>query len=109
MPATSGRRCAGWPARSRPAYPSRSVHGRHVRGDHLPSDVREPHPRLTLTADQRLAAHLELEVHGGEIASERQDLEANALLLDSRPGRPRHPMSVDLFEAVAVLVHRIPD
>ena len=42
-------------------------------------EVGKAHPRLALAADQLAAAHLELEVHGGEVAAERQDLEADAL------------------------------
>ena len=53
--------------------------------------VGEAHPGLALAADQVAAAHLELEVHGGEVAAEREDLEADALLLDARAraGAPR--------------------
>ena len=40
-----------------------------MRGDHLPAEIGEAHPRLALTADQLAAAHLELEVHGGEVAT----------------------------------------
>ena len=69
-------------------------------GDHLPSEIGKAHPRLALPADEILAAHLELEVHGGEVTAERQDLEPDALLLDPRPRRPRNAVRVDLAEAV---------
>src|SRR4029077_1102184 len=42
----------------------RRAHRRDVRADDLPAKVGEAHPRLALTADRVLAAHLELEVHG---------------------------------------------
>ena len=77
--------------------------------DHLPADVRKAHPGLALAADLRLAAHLELEVHGGDVAAERQDLEAPAELLGAGPGWAAHAMGVDLVEAVAVLAHRVAD
>ncbi|OGK80968.1 MAG: hypothetical protein A2X53_10535 [Candidatus Rokubacteria bacterium GWA2_70_23] len=80
-----------------------------MRADHLPAEGGEAHPGLALTADQLAAAHLELEVHGGEVAAEREDLQADALLLDARPGRPCDPVRVDLAEAVAVLVQRVAD
>src|SRR5688572_6647800 len=57
------------------------VHDGDVGGDHLPAEIGESHPRLALAADQVLAAHLELEVHGGDVAAEGEDLEANPLLL----------------------------
>src|SRR5688572_21824608 len=85
------------------------VHGRDVGGDHLPAEVGESDPRLALAADEVLAAHLEFEIHGGDIATEGEDLETDALLLDARPGGPRHAVRVDLGEAVAVLVERIAD
>src|SRR5215471_2234689 len=56
-------------------------HGRHVRGDDLPAEIGETHPGLALTADEVTAAHLELEIHGGEVAAEREDLQSPALLL----------------------------
>src|SRR5688572_24118970 len=83
------------------------VHGRDVGGDHLPAEVGESDPRLALAADEVLAAHLEFEIHGGDVATEGEDLETDALLLDAGARRPRHPMRVDLREAVAVLVERV--
>src|SRR5262245_29999501 len=74
---------------------SRRGHRRDVRADDLPADVREAHPRLALPADRVLTTHLELEVHGGQIAAEREDLEPDAPLLDAGPGRARHPVRVD--------------
>ncbi len=69
----------------------------------------EAHPGLALPADEVAAPHLELEVHGGEIAAQGEDLEADAPLLDAGSGRPGHPVGVDLAEAVAVLVERVAD
>ena len=40
---------------------------------------------------------------------EGEDLEADAPLLDAGPRRARHPVGVDLAEAVAVLVERVAD
>src|SRR5207247_7278553 len=68
-----------------------------------------PHPRLTLTADHLTAPHLELEVHGREVATERENLETDALFLDPRSGRARDAEGVDRVEAVAVLGHRVAD
>src|SRR4029453_4128317 len=85
----------------------RLVHGGDVRGHDPPAEVREAHPGLALTADQVAASHLELEVHGGEIATEREDLQANALFLEAGSGGPRDPVGVDRAEAVAVLVQRV--
>jgi hypothetical protein len=78
-------------------------------GDHLPAQIREAHPRLALAADQVAVAHLELEVHGGEVAPEREDLEAQALLLDAGARRARDAMGVDRGEPVAVLVQCVAD
>src|SRR6185503_1659237 len=87
----------------------RRVHRGDVRRDDLPAEIREAHPRLALTADEVAAADLEFEVDGGEIAPEREDLEAPALLLAPGPPRARHAMGVDGVDAVAVLVERVAD
>jgi hypothetical protein len=60
-----------------------------VGGDDLPAAIdavrlRETNERLALPADQILAAHLELEIQGGDVAAERQDFEPDAPLLDAR-------------------------
>src|SRR4029453_5290162 len=60
---------------------------RDVRADDLPAKVGEAHPRLALTADRVLATHLELEVHGGQVAAEREHFEADPLLLGARTAR----------------------
>src|SRR5688572_18354648 len=85
------------------------VHGRDVGGDDLPAEIGEAHPGLTLAADQVLAAHLEFEIDRRDIATEGQDLQANALLLDARARGPRHAVRVDLGKAIAVLVERVAD
>src|SRR5215831_14000995 len=83
------------------------VHRRNVSGDHLPTDIGKADPGLALAADQVVAADLELEVHGGEVAAHGQDLQSQAPFLDAGTRRTSHAMGVDLVEAVAVLVHRI--
>ena len=44
-----------------------------------------------VATDEIVATNLELEVHGGEVATEGEDLQADALLLDARARGPRHP------------------
>src|SRR5688572_20633658 len=78
------------------------VDRRDVRADHLPS-FREAHPGLALPADLILAAYLVLEIHGGDVASQRQDLEPSSRLLGAGAEGSAHPMGVNLVEAVAVL------
>src|SRR6185437_6375428 len=73
----------------------------------LPAMLRESHPGLALAADKIVAPHLELQVDRREIASERQDLEADAALLDAGAGRAGHTVLMNGFEAVAVLVQRV--
>src|SRR4029077_1911762 len=85
------------------------VHCRDVGGDHLPACVRKLPPGLALPTDEILAADLEFEVHGGDVASQGQDFQPDALFLDARAGRPRHAMGMDLGEAVAVFVHGVAD
>src|SRR5262245_53305984 len=80
------------------------AHHRDVGGHDLPAEVGEAHPGLGLAADRVATADLELQVHGGEVAAEREDLQTDAPLLDAGPGRARHPVRVDGREAVAVLV-----
>src|SRR6185503_12309583 len=87
----------------------RVIHRGHVSADHLPAQPGKTHPCLALAADQLAATHLELEVDGGEVATERQDLQADALVLDPRPWRPRDAMGVNLAEAVAVLAKCVPN
>src|SRR4029450_13912400 len=69
----------------------------------------ESHPGLALAADKIVAPHLELKVDRREIAPERQDLEADAALLDAGARRAGHPVLVNGFESVAVLLERIPN
>src|SRR5262249_10796953 len=85
----------------------RRAHRRDVRADDLPAEIGEAYPRLALTTDRVLAAHLELEVHGGQGTAEREDFEPDPLLFGTRPRRPRHAVGVDLREAVAVLLERV--
>src|SRR5262249_40944174 len=59
------------------------VHCRDVGGDHLPADVGEAHPGLALAADQVAATYFELEVHGGQVSAQRQNLQTNAPFLDA--------------------------
>src|SRR5262245_9774640 len=80
-----------------------------MRADDPPTKVGEADPRLALTADRVLTTHFEFEIHRGQIAAEREDLEANPLFLGARPRRARHAVRVDLREAIAVLVERVAD
>src|SRR5262249_19381870 len=99
-------------SRRRSAKPSPQrpfVHGRDVGRDHFPADIGKADPGLALPADQVVAADLELEIHGGEVAAQGQDLEPQAPLLDAGPRRARHAMGMDLVEAVAVLVQGVTD
>src|SRR5205809_451441 len=73
----------------------------------LPTMFGESHPGLALAANKIVAPQLELKVDRREIAPDRQDLEADAALLDAGTGRAGHPMLVNGFEAVAVLVERV--
>src|SRR5262245_23969957 len=78
------------PGRSRAqSREGRLVHRRDVRRDDFPAEVGEAHPRLALASDEIAAADLELQIHGGEITAERQDLEPNAPFLDPGAGRAR--------------------
>src|SRR5689334_18629119 len=74
-----------------------------MSGNHLPAELREAHPSLTLPADRVAAAHLELEVDRRDVAPEGQDLEPQPRLLDARTRRARLAMRMDLGEAVAVI------
>src|SRR5437899_1460647 len=85
----------------------RRAHRRDVCADDPPANAGEAHPRLALTADHVLATHLELEVHGGQVAAEREDFETDPLLLGARPRRARHAVRVDLRKAIAMLVERV--
>src|SRR5262245_37364925 len=85
------------------------AHCRNVSRDDLPAMFGESHPGLALAADKIVAPHLELKVDRREIAPERQDLEADAALLDTGTRRTGHPVLVNGFEAVAVLVECIAD
>src|SRR5882724_1236808 len=87
----------------------RRLGARDVRGDHLPAEVGKAHPGLALTTDPLAAAHLELEVHGGDVAYAGEDLQPDALVLRSRSRRARNAVGVDFLEAVAVLVERVAD
>src|SRR6266850_4764100 len=78
------------PSRHDVSIQLRRLGARDVRGDHLPAEVGKAHPGLALTTDPLAAAHLELEVHGGDVASEGEDLQPDALLLRSRSRRARN-------------------
>ena len=62
------------------------AHCRHVSRDNLLAMIGKPHPRLALAADEIVSAHLELEVDRGEVAPERQNLQADAVFLDAGAG-----------------------
>src|SRR5262245_64046819 len=84
-------------------------HRGHVRADDFPAHVRKAYPRLALATDRFSTAHLELEIHGGQVAAKRQDLQSDSSLLGARAGRPSDAVGVDLVEAVAVLGERVAD
>src|SRR5438477_9401988 len=69
--------------------------GRDMRQHDLPAVLRKAHPGLALAPDHVRAAHRELEVHRGEVAAEREDLEPDALVLDAEARRSRDPLGVD--------------
>src|SRR5258708_20726108 len=85
------------------------IHWRDVGGDPLPARIGEADPGLALAADQIVAADLEFEIDGGDVAAERQDFQPNAPFLDAGTGRPRHAVGMDLLEAIAVLVQAVAD
>src|SRR5260370_10184236 len=85
------------------------VHCRDVGGDYPPARIRKLYPGLALPPDEILVADLEFEVHGGDVAPQRQDFQPNAPFLDAWARRPRHAVGMDLGEAVAVLVHGVAD
>src|SRR5262245_49559308 len=82
---------------------------RDVGGDPLPADVGKAHPGLALPSGHVATAHLVDQVHGGDVAAQRQDIEAVTLFLGAGTGRPRQAMGMDAVEAVAVLVVGEPD
>src|SRR6185437_14213282 len=76
---------------------------RDMGGDHLPAGIGKAHPGLHLPPGHVAAAHLVDQRHGGHVASQRQHVEAQALLLGARPRQARLAMGMDAVEAVAVL------
>src|SRR5262245_13662434 len=87
----------------------RRAHRRDVRADDLPAEIGAAYPRLALTTDRVLAAHLELEVHGGQVTAERDDFEPDPILFDTRPGRPPHAVGGAPRGPVAVRLQRVAD
>src|SRR5262245_56291321 len=81
---------------------------RDVRAHDLPA-FRKANPHLGLAADLVGAADLVLEIHGRDIAAEREDLEPAPRLLRARARRTPHAMGGDLGKAVAVLDRRVAD